>query len=499
MSDAAVDPAWHAVVDIGSNSVRLVIYDVAGQAMLPHYNERVMAGLGKGLPESGRLSAEGVETALKALGRFRAILDGLDVRQVRAVATAAVRAASDGAQFLARAQRETRFRIDVIPGTEEARLSALGVASGIHQADGLVGDLGGSSLEFARLADGQVAGGETHMLGPLAMLAADDSEEKMAKRVRRTLRASSLLPGHGGRFYMVGGAWRALAKFHMDLTGYPLQQLHAYRLDRRAVLLIHEASQSRDAILRQRLASASQKRAASLPYAAMVLKEVVEIGKFDDVVVSVNGLREGVVREGLKGLSAVRDPLLDGIDLFLRQQAPRRAFGMALHGWLGGVIDPGRDLFGGADASPRVIAAACLLADSAARFHPDHRADMAYDQALRGPFSGVTHAERAFIALAVGYRYARNFEPPPEMLPLVSQELARLAAQLGACMRLGAVYSGRSAAVLNTAALGVADHRLVLSVGPAHRAMVSQAVERRLEVAAGLLGLDPVIEALDER
>lgn len=496
MSDAAIDPAWHAVIDIGSNSVRLVIYDVAGQAMLPHYNERVMAGLGKGLPETGKLSADGVETALKALGRFRAIIDGLDVRHVRAVATAAVRSASDGKPFLARAYRETGCRIDVIAGTEEARLSAIGVASGTYRANGLVGDLGGSSLEFARLADGDVIGGETHMLGPLAMLASDDNDDKIAKHVRRSLKASGLLAGHRGRFYMVGGAWRALAKFHMDLTDYPLQQLHAYRLDRRAVALIHEASHSKDAIVRQRLVKASQKRAAILPYAAMVLKEVVEIGKFDEVVVSVNGLREGVIREGLRASSAVRDPLADGIDLFLRQQAPRRAFGIALNDWLKGVIDPGHDLFGGADVSGRIIAAACLLADSAARFHPDHRADLAYDQALRGPFSGVTHAERAFIALAIGYRYARGFEPPTEMLPLVSQDLANLAAQLGACMRLGAVYSGRSAAVLKTASLAVADHRLVLTVGSNHRAMVSQAVERRLEVAADLLGLDPEIQSI---
>ena len=229
---------WHAVIDIGSNSVRLVIYDVAGRAMLPHFNEKVMARLGAGLAVSGHLSPEGVEVALKTLRRYKTILDGLKVTRVRAVATAAVRLAKDGLEFAARVEQEIGLKVDVIAGEEEARLSALGVSGGMHEVTGLVGDLGGSSLEFARLEDGVVKDGETLMLGPLSMSLNAQSGNSLQKTVCKALARSKLLPKHGGRFYMVGGAWRALAKLHMNITNYPLRQLNSYRLDEHAILAI---------------------------------------------------------------------------------------------------------------------------------------------------------------------------------------------------------------------------------------------------------------------
>lgn len=491
MTDLPEDAEWRAVIDIGSNSVRLVIYDVSGKALLPHYNERVMAGLGQGLAETGCLSAEGTDKAIRALGRFRAILSGLSVRHVRAVATAAVRVARDGPHFLARASEVLEVPVQAISGEEEAYLSAVGVASGVHRAEGLVGDLGGSSLEFACLKNGAVLSGETHMLGPLAMMRADESPEKLRKRVHKLLRSSRLLPECGGRFYMVGGAWRALAKLHMDLVGYPLGQLQAYRMDRHAVALTTEASQSTDAFVRQRLAKASQKRLRVLPYAGIVLGELFAIGGFEEAVVSSHGLREGVILEGLASETGSRDALLDGILLYLRQARPRQVFGQTLFEWLQPVIQAPEDLFGDVTLEERIVAATCLLADSGARFHPDHRADMAYDQALRGPFAGVTHQERSFIALAIGCRYARSFEPRGHMLPLLAKGHMRLARQLGAIMRLGAVYSGRSATVLQTSRLSIEEGALVLAVNSADRAMVSNAVERRLAVAADLLGLVP--------
>ncbi|MEQ9315278.1 MAG: hypothetical protein RLN72_05455 [Henriciella sp.] len=96
---SAIPPEKSAVVDIGSNSVRLVIYEVTGSAALPYFNEKVLAGLGRGLPETGKLSPEGVSQALAALRRYRAILTGLGVKRVIAVATAAVREAEDGSEF----------------------------------------------------------------------------------------------------------------------------------------------------------------------------------------------------------------------------------------------------------------------------------------------------------------------------------------------------------------------------------------------------------------
>ena len=482
---------WHSVIDIGSNSVRLVIYDVAGRALLPHYNEKVMARLGAGLGETGRLSPEGVKRALKALGRYRAILDGLNVTRIRAVATAAVRKAEDGADFVARVEAETRLKVDVIGGREEAKLSALGVGSGIYNATGIVGDLGGSSLEFAQIENGVFKEGESHMLGPLSMDIAGMTPEKLQASVRRALKKSKLLKGAGGRFYMVGGAWRALATLHMDMVNYPLGQLHAYMLDERAVRSIYDVSQSDSALSRQLLLQASRKRADVMPYAGLILKEIFEIGAFKDVMVSSYGVREGVIMGALENEPDSIDPLLDGAALSVRLQDQRREFGEALCEWVSPAVQPRPDLFGEIDLDMRLVAAACLLADSGARFHPDTRAKLAYDQTLNGPFSNVTHTERAFLALAVGCRYARQFSPSVRSEGLLDKRQIKLARRLGAAMRLGAVYSGRSASVLRQSRLTREKTRICLSVQPEQRAMVSSVVERRLETLASLMDLEP--------
>lgn len=494
MSVHADDAQWHAVIDIGSNSVRLVIYDVAGRALLPHYNEKVMARLGEGLAQTGKLSPEGVEKALKALGRYRAILDGLNVKRIRAVATAAVRGADDGEAFVARVEAETRLKVDIIGGRTEARLSAIGVASGVHKATGLVGDLGGSSLEFSVLENGEVKDGESHMLGPLSMDAKGLSAKALQSNVRAALKKSKLLAGHGGRFYMVGGAWRALATLHMDVTEYPLRQLHAYMLDERAVRSIYDISQSSSALNRQLRAEASRKRADVMPYAALVLYEAFKIGGFKDVMVSSYGVREGVIMSGLEIDPESVDPLLDGAALSVRLQDQRREFGEALYEWVSPAVRPSPDLFGDVDLEMRLVAAACLLADSGARFHPDTRAKLAYDQVLHGPYSNVTHEERAFLALAVGYRYARQFRPSARSEGLLDKRKVKLARRLGAAMRLGAIYSGRSASVLRQSTLVQEKSRITLSVKPQQRAMVSSVVERRLQALADLMDLEPNVE-----
>ena len=482
MTSTGLGSHWHGVIDIGSNSVRLVIYDVAGQALLPHYNEKVMARLGDGLSQTGNLSTEGKQLALKALGRYRAILDGLNVTRVRAVATAAVRAAEDGADFITQVKAMTGLDVDVISGQDEARLSALGVSGGIYKASGLVGDLGGSSLEFSRLENGVVKEGESLMLGPLSMDMNGQAISKIHKTVRQALSKSRLLPEAGGRFYMVGGAWRALAKLHMTVTDYPLRQLHSYLLDERAILAIDEAATRTDPTGLQRLAKASQRRQDILPYANVVLSEVFKLGAFTDAMVSSYGLREGVILEGLEHQST--DPLLEGIALCVRLQDQRRAFGEALYRWVSPVVQPRADLFGERDLDMRLAAGACLLADSGARFHPDTRAELAYEQALNAPYSNATHIERAFIALSVGHRYARQFRPSSRSEGLLDKRQTKLARRLGAAMRLGSVYSGRSADILSNSQLIREDSRITLAVPSAQRALVSMTVERRLKTLA---------------
>ena len=481
----AIAPRKAAVIDIGSNSVRLVIYEASGSAALPYFNEKVLAGLGRGLTETGTLSAEGVVQALAALRRYRAILEGLGVTQVIAVATAAVREAEDGDDFARKAAAELGAPLRILSGTDEGRLSALGVRVGIYRADGVMGDLGGSSLEFQRVSPGgDDAMGETHLLGPLAM--ADTEHLPIADRrkaIRKVLRDSKLIEQGGRRFYAVGGAWRALANVHMELTSYPLRVLHGYKMDGQALRQVLKAiiSTERDKDLGQKLSSLVGRRFDTLTHAALVLSEVFDMGEFKEIVISANGLRDGVLADSIA--IPTHDPLLDGIAAFLRLETWQYAFGETLFDFISPVMPKlmSRD---------RIYRAACLLADCGGRYHPDHRPDLAYDVVLRAPIPGILHDDRAMLAHAIGCRYSHKFARPPEYVRIGKASDEEVSRILGAAMRLGAVYSGRSSTVLWQASLKPSKTRLTLEVTKGHEAMISETVVKRLSYLANLLDLD---------
>lgn len=477
------------VIDIGSNSIRLVIFSISGCAIFPTFNEKVMAGLGKGLSETGLLSSSGRVLALAALRRFRAILEGLGVTQVRAVATAAVRVAKDGPDFAREAAQAAGVRLAILSGLDEGRLSALGVATGFHAPKGLVADLGGSSLELFDIGSDDV-GGETHMLGPLALARSDvSSEAEIRAGIRTVLAQSERVRTGTSTIYAVGGAWRAFAKVVIEHEAYPLQVLHGY---------VMPASRVRDMarhVFEQRgtkkLSNLAGRRAAQLHITALVLDELAQMTGAEDVVISSYGLREGVVAETL-GLSGA-DALIDGLSAFADLNAAQRRFSETLYQFTRPVFDGRAPQYGDWAAENRLHRAACYLVESASKYHPDHRDHMGFDKTLYAPLSGVSHAERVFLAATVGWRYSRRFSVPEPFPALASSKQMQRARQLGQAMRLGAVFSGRSADILSSAKLERREHHLVLCLPRSKSAMVSETVERRLNQTAEALELSPAV------
>ncbi|MBU1286963.1 MAG: Ppx/GppA family phosphatase [Alphaproteobacteria bacterium] len=480
------------IIDIGSNSVRLVIYDVLGSSILQTFNEKVMAGLGEGLIKRGTLSPTGREAALGALNRYRAILKALNLRNYTAVATAAVREASDGPDFVKKAGRVLGRPVRVLSGADEARLSALGVEASFHQPSGVMGDLGGSSLEFQRIGYGK-AMGESLLLGPLSLAEDVIDLRELRKKVKAELKKSKALPGAQGRFYAVGGAWRSFARLNMDIENYPLHVLQGYQMNEgqvaRAAKLCFDSVTNPAA--RSIVEKVDRRRARHLPIAAMILEEVLASSQLAGVTISSGGLREGVLRD-MTG-AAVTDPLLDGVIAFGRLDHNQIAFGQALHEFVSPAFGPEADLFGSPAADARIEKAACMMADSAGRFHPDHRSLLAYEQALRAPYAGVSHAERAMIAYAIGCRYEKDFKRPSDYLDLTTDEQADRAKQLGSAMRLGAVFSGRSGPILQRASLARQGGDLELHVLKVDAPMVSDTVVRRLAQTANQLRLKPKV------
>lgn len=479
-----------AVIDVGSNSVRLVVYRIDGRSMTPLLNEKVMAGLGRDLPRSGFLAEEGVDAALRALKRFETLVDALGVKDVFPVATAAVREARDGKAFAQRVKDEAGFTLRILSGADEARLSALGVGAGAPDADGVVGDLGGSSLELIAMKPEGPSLGETFALGPLALAREDEFDyQRVSKQVSEVLAGAKALKRKGGDFYAVGGAWRALGRIDMAFRNHPLGVLHHYEMSRPDVLKLVDVVRKQSKRSLERLEEAAAKRAETLPYAAAVLERVMLAGQFDRVILSAFGLREGVLVERMSEAALAVHPLVASAEALAGRWSRARVFGAALETWIEPMFANRAPVF--APGHDRVLrAAAARLADMGGPLHPDQRVEVMFDLILRAPLAGISHEERAFLAAAIHHRYAK---PPPRHAPayvrLLSEERRTAAAALGAALRLGADVSGRSEALLAVFEVAVVDERLQLRVKKASAHLATETAQRRLEAAAAALGL----------
>jgi len=386
-----------AVVDIGSNTVRMVVYDDTDRSLEPVFNEKAMSGLGRGLLETGRLNPAGRASALAVLARFRLVADALGAHSLRAVATAAARTAADGSEFIAAASAALGREIDVIPGKEEARLSALGVICGIPDADGIVADLGGGSLEIADVADGRVGETLSLQLGPLSVGLSRNARQE-ARFVAQGLEAAPGRGASGRTLYAVGGAWRALAKHYFDRNDYPIRIIHEFALPAaEAMAFARTVGRTRTDGL-DRLKGISARRRADAPYAARLLRALTERLAPRQVVFSGYGLREGVQFEQMPAALRALDPLLEHCRRVGLGGARQPFDGDRLAEWAAGAFDA-------PPASPRLLRAAAWLSDLSGYDHPDYRGHHAAARAMHLASAAIDHRERVFLAATVYARY----------------------------------------------------------------------------------------------
>lgn len=478
------------VIDVGSNSVRLVVYRIDGRAMTPILNEKVMAGLGRDIAGAGFLAHDGIEAALAALRRFATLIEALRVKDVFPVATAAVREARDGRAFVERVREETGFELRVLSGEEEARLSALGVSAGAPDAKGVVGDLGGASLELIELSPKGAGRGETFALGPLTLMRDDQFDyERISRQVSDVLGRTKALSKRGGDFYAVGGAWRALGRIDIALTNHPLGVLHHHEMSRAQVLKVVEAVRRQSKRSLERLEEAAAKRAETLPYAAVVLEHVMRAGQFDRVILSAFGLREGVLLERMGPAALAVHPLIAAAEALAGRSSRSRAFGRKLEAWIAPMFAGQPNVF--PKRREEVLrGAAARLADVGGPLHPDQRIEIMFDLVLRAPLAAISHEERAFLAAAIHHRYTKAApRHAPAYTRLLSEERQAAAAALGAALRLGADLSGRSEPLLNAIEINAVDGKLVLRVKKEVAHLMTETAARRLEAAAQALGL----------
>jgi exopolyphosphatase/guanosine-5'-triphosphate,3'-diphosphate pyrophosphatase len=485
-----------AVIDIGSNSVRLVVYEGFTRNLTPIFNEKVMAGLGREVQSTGLITADAIAVAHAALRRFRALCDTLRVRRVFAIATAACRDASNGKAFIAKAKQICGVPVRILTGPEEARYTALGVVSAFYETDGIVADLGGGSLELADIDGARIRLGKTMPLGGLALQdISGHSIKKAQKFVATRLAGSPMLHGGRGRvLYAVGGTWRALARLHMHQTRYPLLVMHGYEIPAKEAIAycrrLYRGVLSRT----RQLGAINKGRRALLPYAALVLEGLLRESGASKVVISVHGVREGLLYSRLPPAKRREDALIAAAGELnvLRSRSPKH--GEELVHWTDRLMH-----WAGVDETAderRLRHAAGLLADIGWRAHPDYRGEQSLNIIANGGFAAIDHPGRVYLALAVYFRHAGpdDTELSPRLQHLTTPRLMQRARILAAAMRVAFQLSASQTGVLPKTPLVVSRGRLILKLhGPRMSALGGERVFSRLKTLARLTSLKPQI------
>lgn len=476
-----------AVIDVGSNSVRLVVFDGAARSPAYFFNEKVLCGLGRGLAETGRLNPDGRTRAILAMDRFAALMKTFDVTAVHTVATAAVRDATDGSAFVSEVEARTGISLNVASGEEEARLSSQGVLLGWPGAQGLVADIGGASMELAEVRGGGVGRRLTSPLGPLQLMDLRGAD-RAAQATHHIARMRGALDDDYGTLYLVGGSFRAIAKLDMARRSYPLQVVHEYAWDGAELPELLDWLEGLTPEAMAEVEGAASARHALLPLVAPILRQLVDRFAPETVAVSSYGIREGLLYEEMPTALRRRDPLIEACRSMEAGGARFPGFGEALADWLRPLLpdDPWLD---------RIITAAGLLHDVSWRSHPSARAEECFDNASRGNLGGIDHRGRVMLAMALLHRYRKSarLEKYHDLAPLLRDDDQRVARVLGCGLRLGASLAGGDASILSRAPLRLTERALELWLSPDVEQFAGEAIASRLDGLAAALGVTGVI------
>jgi exopolyphosphatase / guanosine-5'-triphosphate,3'-diphosphate pyrophosphatase len=481
-----------AVIDIGSNSVRLVVYEQMARSLVTIFNEKALCGLGREVQSTGLMAEDAVAKALTSLRRFRALCKIQQVGRVYAIATAACRDARNGPDFIASAERICGTRIEILSGPREAKLSALGVVSGIHKPDGIVGDLGGGSLELIDVRRNRVRGGVTLPLGSLAL---QDLSHKSLKRAERIVSeklsdVAQLKAGHGRTFYAVGGTWRSLARIHILQSGYPLKVMHGYSIP--AADALDFARRLRRLVAADMLANievVADARRPLLTYAALVLEYIIRVAQPKTIVFSTFGVREGLLYEMLPQQERAKDGFLCAAQQLNKLLSRSARHAEELVAWTDRLVRVVR--LRETEEDRRLRHAACLLSDIGWRVHPDHRGEETLSLITNGNFGSISHQGRAFVALSVFYRYAglsEENEPPAQIRDLVTPAMDERARVLGAAFRVAHLISAARTGVLPATHFRTRGRKLMLVFEHRMVDLVADRVGSRFRQLARLVG-----------
>jgi len=475
-----------AVIDIGSNSVRLVVYDGQKRAPSPLFNEKMLCGLAKGMNSTGALSPEGVISAHATVARFIKVTRIMGIKKVSILATSAVRDASDGKAFVKKIESLHKVKVTILSGETEAEYAGLGVISAIEATHGIVGDLGGGSLELIEVNGHKIGKGYSFPIGPLRI----DTAGKTARKDYLAAIDSCFVQFpfkklNGQSFYAVGGAFRNIAKIHSARKGYPLKVIHNLIIDAKELYATLEVISRMSPSALQKMPGIPRKRMDFLPFAALIAMRIIETGKPKNFIFSATGIREGLLFSKLPEDVQQQDPLISGATEMMRRVLRTPQYGIELAEWVAPL------LVGANKISPRLVIASCILGEISCFENTEYRAEIAYRLILDSSLTGINHRERLFIAKTLYCRYSTH--PDEDILaamePLLDEDSARKAHILGSSMRLARSISASCPGSLAQMPLKLSKNNVVLILPKNFSQLAGEVLDKRLKFLAGALGV----------
>ena len=476
------------IIDIGSNTVRLVVYNVESRLPIPMFNEKASCRLGAGLSETGKLNPEGVSFAIRSIERFVHLARAMDVTELSLVATAAVRIASDGPPFIAAVEKQCDVVVDILSGEEEAQLASIGVLHGTPKADGLLCDLGGGSLDLVLLDRGKACQFGSVPLGHIVL---DESSGGKGKKARKIV--NSALDGipwlkdvKGRTLYLVGGSIRALAKLYIRKSGYPVRIIDGLSVRGGVMKDFADVLSEQSPESLRNSPNIPLKRIDTMPMAALVMGSLIERTQSSDVVFSGFGMREGKMITMLPKRERGLDPLIAACEAMSKKNERFSLPGRELHHWISPVFPDETK------THERCRLAACLLSDVCWDEHPDYRAEHAFERTLRLPVGGMDHAQRVFLALALYIRYGGSPDDRSarSVLPLIDEDARTGAVVTGMALRLGHILAGSAPGILELTSLKLTRRAVVLGSKHDQSLVQGEVVERRLRNLAQALNME---------
>lgn len=474
-----------AVIDIGSNTVRLVIYGGSARAPGVLHNEKVSARLGKGVSENGRIGRKSANLALASLARYRQLLSLLEVDQIDVVATAATRDATNGAEFLDEV-RALGLNPRQLSGEEEALTSAKGVAWAFPGANGIVADLGGGSLELTEISGYHCTHGVSMPIGSLRLQAMRAKGAAHFRRdVDKMLDRADWTANPGSTLFLVGGSLRAFARYAIAREKSLIDDPHGFTMTADEVLKLARSIVRTPPTDPAMLTGISGARAASLPDTAALLSVLVEHLKPEKLVFSSWGLREGVLFENSGSELRDIDPLIAGTTAFAAARGVSSQQIESVVGWTSGIA---AERTAGAARLHHAAVALCL---ASTRIEPHLRGALARDWAMRKRWVGIKSHDRYLMAGAI-LANANMTALMPQPVG-ISANLLHAARTWGLTVRLCRRFSALAPRVVALSSLKLGEGQLNLHVAEEIAALVDENTRKDLKNLAQHLGVSSSI------